>query len=66
MHGSGVGSGDHIAHSGLVGTGGNSLQTTGSLIVDLIAVNIDELIVLLSQIEANVEGLNRVSRVNSK
>ena len=60
MHGSGVGSGDHIAHSGLVGTGGNSLQTTGSLIVDLIAVNIDELIVLLSQIEANVEGLNRV------
>ena len=60
VHGSGVGSGDHIAHSGLVGAGGNSLQTTGSLIVDLIAVNIDELIVLLSQIEANVEGLNRV------
>ena len=60
VHCGGVGGSDHIAHTGLVGTGGNGLQTAGSLVIDLVAVDIDELVILLSQLEADVEGLNGI------
>ena len=60
VHGGGVGSGDHIAHPGLVGTGGNGLQAAGGLVIDLVAVDVDELIVLLGQLKADVEGLNGI------
>ena len=60
VHGGGVGGGDHVLHARLIGTGGQGLQAPGGLVINFIAVDVNELIVLLSQVEANVQGLHRV------
>ena len=50
----------HIAHAGFVSAGGNSFQPAGGLVINLIAVYVNQFAIFLRQFKADVKRFNRI------